>query len=1237
MRVASSIGLLCLLLIGAVPVQSQTHHADSERLVSPPLVKITSSDDRVISMIFELPDLRTADLSVAGTPYLFAEIPGGGFTGDAGEPAIPTFARLLSIPEGAEISVSSNRLEVETVTGVHLIPAQADEAGDFAYDGQLYSREIPDDGIDVEIGEPARLRDLTVVPITFRAVHYNPAARTMTVVRKLKVDIHIERAPGQKAGREKERVIPSSFDKLYRNLVLNYDGPEKSQIVAPGTIVMITANGAAIADSLQPLIDWRTRKGSPVILRTLAEAGGTRSAVRQYIRSLYEDPAIPLEYVILVGDAGSGSYLIPTYHEVLSGFDGEGDIKYGRLAGDDVLSEVHVGRLSFSTMNELSLIVSKIIGYESTPYMGATDWYQRATIVGDPVPSGYSTIETGRWLTERLVDIGYAEIDTIFSGNFVNLMFSKLNKGDTVFGYRGIYGMSGWSNAWTYVLSNGWKLPFCVTLTCATGSFESATSYSEGFLRAGSINPLVVKGGIGAIGTASTGTHTRYNNCMYYGVWRGFAVEGMHAMGAALTRGNLEVYLNYHIGDPDIPEIWSHWNNLMGDPSVDIWTGIPESLTVSHGATLPLGANSIPVTVTDGALPVEGAQVCLWKGTEVYEVRFTDAAGEALLPAEAGTTGDMLITVSGHNLYPYQGTVSVVNEMHIGEISIALDDDGAGSSSGNSDGLLNPGETIELSVELHNFGTQAAPDVNAFLTSDDPFVAIYDNSESYGEIAAGASAASSDDFDIHIDPGCPDGHVVEFGLDAFSDTLQWHSIIELDVASARLTALSTTLYNEGGDGRLDPGETVELSLEMINEGSADATGISGALACLSPNITINDAAGTFGTIAVNDSGDNSAERFTLTAASSTFEGHVAPFILRSTFSGGMVDTTFFMVTVGDRTAADPTGPDLYGYYAFDNTDTLYAEAPDYDWIEIDPAYGGDGTEVVMNDNGQYEDETVVVALPFTFSYYGENYDQASICSNGWIAMGSTSLISYRNWFIPGAGGPDAMIAPFWDNLYQNGNSRVFQKYDAANHRWIVEWSRMLNLYNNVEETFQAILYDGAFHTTDTGDGPIVFQYETVSVTDPVNGFVTVGIENADQSDGLLCAYWNQYAGGAQTITSGRAIRFVPLVTDYEATGLLGGTPPVLYKTQLDQCRPNPFNPSTSISYRLAQSGPVTLRVFDISGRLVDTLFEGTLEAGAHHAQWNGQSASGRDVASGVYFVRLEAPGFRQVRELTLVR
>ncbi|NNE44367.1 MAG: T9SS type A sorting domain-containing protein, partial [Gemmatimonadetes bacterium] len=87
----------------------------------------------------------------------------------------------------------------------------------------------------------------------------------------------------------------------------------------------------------------------------------------------------------------------------------------------------------------------------------------------------------------------------------------------------------------------------------------------------------------------------------------------------------------------------------------------------------------------------------------------------------------------------------------------------------------------------------------------------------------------------------------------------------------------------------------------------------------------------------------------------------------------------------------------------------------------------------------------------------------------------------------------------------------------------------------------------------------------------------------------------------------------------------GGVP---QRLEIAAVSPNPFAAATRIEYRVPGSaaGPVRLSVFDVSGRRVARLVDGPREPGTHRLTWDGRDTSGRALASGVYFVRLEAPG-----------
>jgi flagellar hook assembly protein FlgD len=89
---------------------------------------------------------------------------------------------------------------------------------------------------------------------------------------------------------------------------------------------------------------------------------------------------------------------------------------------------------------------------------------------------------------------------------------------------------------------------------------------------------------------------------------------------------------------------------------------------------------------------------------------------------------------------------------------------------------------------------------------------------------------------------------------------------------------------------------------------------------------------------------------------------------------------------------------------------------------------------------------------------------------------------------------------------------------------------------------------------------------------------------------------------------------------------------------LAPCQPNPFNPSTTISYGLPGPSAVNLEVFDVAGRLVRRLKNGTVEsAGFHQVTWQGRDDRGNELGSGVYLYRLTVGKVVKTRAMTLVR
>ncbi|MBM3286061.1 MAG: hypothetical protein FJY88_01740 [Candidatus Eisenbacteria bacterium] len=90
------------------------------------------------------------------------------------------------------------------------------------------------------------------------------------------------------------------------------------------------------------------------------------------------------------------------------------------------------------------------------------------------------------------------------------------------------------------------------------------------------------------------------------------------------------------------------------------------------------------------------------------------------------------------------------------------------------------------------------------------------------------------------------------------------------------------------------------------------------------------------------------------------------------------------------------------------------------------------------------------------------------------------------------------------------------------------------------------------------------------------------------------------------------------------------------QVRLDQNSPNPFSPSTAISFSLPEEGPVRLQLFDVAGRRVRSLVDGILREGEHEVHWGGTDDEGSRLAQGVYLCVIEANGERIVRKMQLV-
>ena len=95
--------------------------------------------------------------------------------------------------------------------------------------------------------------------------------------------------------------------------------------------------------------------------------------------------------------------------------------------------------------------------------------------------------------------------------------------------------------------------------------------------------------------------------------------------------------------------------------------------------------------------------------------------------------------------------------------------------------------------------------------------------------------------------------------------------------------------------------------------------------------------------------------------------------------------------------------------------------------------------------------------------------------------------------------------------------------------------------------------------------------------------------------------------------------------------------PLPEKFILKQNRPNPFNPTTRIHYRIPKDIHASIAIFDEKGRTVVVLVDQKHEAGYHHVDWNARGRSGKLVKGGVYFYQFRSKDFIKTRKMILLK
>ena len=914
-----------------------------------------------------------------------------------------------------------------------------------------------------------------------------------------------------------EIIVPLSLYPFYKKMGMVNAKPK------PQTFLIITNSN--FLSYMNDFIEWKKMCGYNVVSEIIT-GGEPPQTIKNLILYHYQNTIPKPEYVLLVGDV-----------DLISPFYGSPwaitDNKFVTI-DEDFIPDILIGRISISNAGELLTYISKVLNYEKNPFISDTLWYKRALMIGAHYPQNvWTPKKVKKWIREFLLKNNFVQVDTVFyppTSNGVPPITNSVNNGILFLNYRG---GDAESKRWIYPtftyldvdnLSNGFKLPIITSFVCLTGAFHdnAPMCLGEKWIRAGtSSNP---KGGIIFIGSGSGGTHTKENNALDELFYKGYIEDSFPSISSLLL--NAKINLISHIPNQTDPDsgigFYFHTYNILGDPSLIIYKGVPKDVEVNLPSFLPIGSTSINVNVKRNGLPLKNAWVSVYKEGEARDFSLTDENGNAYLNFNPLTSGIVYITIRGFDIYSKIISIPVEGaNYYLGINSFNFSD-----SIGHFDSLLTPSEIIKLNISFKNYGSQNVNNVIVKLSSLSNFINLIDSLKTLGNFSPGEIKNTF--FKFSILPSCTLNHEVNLKLEINSNEGNWWNYIKKKINAPKFKVDSLYVIDE--DGYPEPGDTEYLVLNLKNIGNFKGVNVSGILRTQSPKITILDSISYFGDILPDSISSNFQNPFKIKISQNAFPGEKIPFkIFWNTYMEGSGETYFYLKICAPN-PLNATGPSKYGYYVLDDEDTLFLERPEFSWIEIDPEFGGNGVPLNMKN-----DTIKIVDLPFIFKYYGINYDKISISDNGYFIFGNSSVSDPYNWPIPAKSFPDGFISPFWDDLdpeLSDSSRDVYIYYDGNLQAFIIEWSRIQHIHNYQNHlpgdllTFQVILYNPYYYPTPTGDGIIKIQYLKIKDDDSVFNYSTIGFESPDNSDGIAISFNKKTENGVPEIKNGRAFLII---------------------------------------------------------------------------------------------------------------
>ena len=966
---------------------------------------------------------------------------------------------------------------------------------------------------------------------------------------------------------------------------------------------------------------FRSKQGILTEIVTTTEIGGnTVTDIRNYINNAYNTWDIPPAAILILGDYGTfGSTVIaPIWDNYCAS-----DNIFADVNNDD-LPDIVISRIMAQNEEHLETMINKFISYESDPPVDpeyydhpvtalgwqTERWFQvcievvggffrnalgkdpirvNAIYDGSPSVDPWSTAPNTNTILNYFGPNGLDYIPATpselggWSGGNANQINTALNSGSFLLlhrdhGYEQGWGEPSYSNSSLAGLDND-DLTFVYSVNCLTGKFNwSGECFAEAFYR----HPQRALGII----AASEVSYSFVNDTYVWGAFDNMWPEFMPSYGTnPESRGHLPAFSNAagkffleQSGWPyneDNKEVTHHLFHHFGDAFSSIFSEVPQELIVIHNEVLMGGSSTFSVQADTAAL------IALSVNGEIIGV--AEATGwpvnVEIQPQIPGTVVDLVVTKT--NCFRYEVSLPVIspNTPYVIYQDHLLNDEAE-----NGDGLMDYSEDVLLDVMLQNIGNVDAEGVNVTLSSSDPYVVIIDSAEFAGNIPGNQTITLNNAFDISAADTIPDNRNVFFTVKSDDGDSVWYSEFFITSHAPVLEFSGFSIHDPVGNnnGRIDPGETVQITVIIQNSGSSDAYDVDAALSSPDNYISILTGVQNGGNLA---DGQSTELSFTVSADGNTPGGYNATFDLDITAAHNRQGQGSFSVIIGQYSALV---------------------------LDLDPS--NNSAPVIMQSFGD---------MDLIADYSTEIPDDLSIYKSIFLCLG----IYYSSHELTEA---EALILK---NYLEDGGNL----YMEGRLTWHTDDQTSLHpMFNISTEAVNWYEYEKIYGMAGTFTEGMEFDYD---MTQPYNNHFLHADNPAfaifsalPDSRALMVAYDE---GTYKTIGSnmefgGLVDGELPSTKKELMSEILGFFGDILTGTEdIDpdertfsvQTYPNPFSSNIHFIFHLKEESAVRLEIFDMTGKLIDVEEEGILMEGKHELNYYLPEWL-QNAGNGIYFYRL---------------